>query len=84
MNAKFLTQILDSNTTVFGEGCSSISFELLGEVEASVKGDIPLTASKIREFTADPGHNIDDNFTVQFAAGTGTKKVLVVKTFYFN
>jgi len=80
----YQTEIVDTNKIVETLGAASLSFELLGDIPATIKGDIPLTSDKIREFNNYPGQTIDDKFPIRFdAASTGTiKKVLVVKTYY--
>lgn len=80
----YSTEIITANKNIDAQGCACIAFENLGETEATIKGDIPLTAEKIREFNNDPGSIILDSFPLQFSAGTGTKKVLVVRTYFID
>ena len=80
----YQTEIVDTNKIVESLGSTSMSFELLGDIPAFIKGDIPLTADKIREFNNYPGQCIDDNFSIKFdSTSTGTiKQVLVVRTYH--
>lgn len=82
VKVSYTAEIITANKNIDSQGAACISFENLGETEASIKGDIPLTAEKIREFNNDPGAVIEDSFPLQFSSGTGTKKILVVRTYY--
>lgn len=77
---KYENEIIYDNTTVDARHATSIHFENLGEQDATINGEIPLTAAKIRQFNNQALEEIDDNFTIMFS-GTGTKKVLIVRTF---
>jgi hypothetical protein len=84
VKVSYTVEIITANKNIDAQGAACISFENLGETEATIKGDIPLTTEKIREFNNDPGSIIVDSFPLQFASGAGTKKILIVRTYYID
>jgi hypothetical protein len=78
----YTTEVVNTNTNVTPDGCSDIWFENIGDVDATIAGNIPLqVGDKERKFENDPGAEIKSSWPISFSTGPGTKSVLVIKVF---
>ena len=84
--ARYSFDVVTQNKRIFSrDKFSCITFENIGDTDASINGLIPCTNNGvIREFVELPNTTIDTDFTVQFdTVNPGTNPaVLVVKTYY--
>jgi len=78
----YKTELITTSQQVNSEGCNCISFENIGNDDATLKNDIPLKVANVaREFNNDSECIIQDNFRIKFAGNSTNKMVLVIKTF---
>ncbi len=85
--AQYKIERCAQNRTFYStDGFSAISFENIGDVDAVINSVIPCNNTGVaRNFAEKPDTKITTDFTVSFdPSQSGTKAVIVIKTFYFE
>ena len=83
IGVSYKTEIITESKQVSPEKCACISFENIGNDDATINNDIPLkTANVPREFNNEYDCVIQDNFLIKFEGNSEDQAVLVIKTFY--
>ena len=83
IKVKYTTEIIINSLTLVPDGYSCISFQNIGECDATILDNIPLSVDDPeRCFKNDPGQIISCHIPVLFANTEESKKILIVKTYY--
>ena len=85
--AQYKIERCSQNKTFYStDGFSAISFENIGDVDATINNVIPCNNTGVaRNFNEKPNTRIVTDFTVSFdPTQAGTKAVIVIKTYYME
>lgn len=88
-NIVHTSEIITGEAEIDPQGCCSICFENLGTSTAYIYDVIPVSPTKIREFTNEPNCHMLSKIRISYRgtydkANRNTEQILVVKTFAFE
>ncbi|MCG3177066.1 MAG: hypothetical protein MOGMAGMI_02032 [Candidatus Omnitrophica bacterium] len=84
---QYKQELITDNAVIRPDGFSSIAFENVGDVDATINNIIPLKNLQTRFYNEREFVEIDTAFDIKFAtpdAATDAKKLLVIYTYYIK
>ena len=84
----YKTEIINSDEIIKPDGFTSIMFRNLGDDDATILENVPLTNPAVDEINQEfvfinrPGEIINTDIPIRFAGVGSTKKILMTKVYY--
>ena len=83
---QYKQRLVTRNEAIRKNAFSCITFENIGDDDATINNVIPLPANayEVREFNEHPSTIIDSQFEVRFSGKSPNQRVLIIEAYYYS